>query len=401
MQALMDAVKKIPWLKRLAGNILKYTERLHQLILRLCWQLFVRLPLREGKVIFCNFYGGGFGDNPRFIAEEMIRRNLGFEMYWVCAHPEMVFPDPIRQVRPNSIPFAYHMATAKFLVENTRRQYYYIKRPGQFYIQTWHGGPGLKKVEQDVESALSREYIAYAKKDSACIDLFLSCCRWCTDLYHRAFWYDGPVLERGIPKNDLYFTDHGESRAKIEDYFHIPPGKKLVLYAPTYRDDRSTDMYNLDYGRCLKALGARFGGDWYILIRLHPNLADQAGIVPTGEKLRNATLYQNMQELLAASDIIISDYSGCAFDYLVLKRPGFLYAEDYEHIRQVKDYYFTLEELPFSLAQNNDELIHNIETFDEEAYRQRCEEYARRIQFFDNGHASQAAVDAMLEQLDM
>ena len=162
----------------------------------------------------------------------------------------------------------------------------------------------------------------------------------------------GPVLERGIPKNDLYFRDHGEARAKIEAYYQIPKGKKLVLYAPTYRDDRSTDMYNLDYVRCLQALHRRFGGDWYFLIRLHPNLAAQAGIVPQGEKLRNATLYQNMQELLAASDIIISDYSGCAFDYLVLERPGFLYAEDYEHIRKVKDYYFTLEELPFSLAQS-------------------------------------------------
>ena len=106
-----------------------------------------------------------------------------------------------------------------------------------------------------------------------------------------------------------------------------------------------------------------------------------------------------MQELLAASDIIISDYSGCAFDYLVLERPGFLYAEDYEHIRKVKDYYFTLEELPFSLAQSNDELIRNIESFDEEDYRRRCAQYRERIQFFDDGHASEAAVDAMLAQL--
>ena len=158
-------------------------------------------------------------------------------------------------------------------------------------------------------------------------------------------------------------------------------------------------MYNLDYDRVLAALENRFGGDWYCLIRLHPNLAAQAGIVPTGEKLRNATLYENMQELLVASDVIISDYSGCAFDYLVLKRPGFLYAEDYEEIKKVKDYYFTLEELPFSLAQSNDALIHNIETFDEAEYDKKCAAYVQRIQFFDDGHASEAAVDAMLAQL--
>jgi len=399
MNKIISLIKSCPPLMAVIRFVLTKAEQLHQLYLKACWQVFVRLPLKKKKVIFCNFYGGGFGDNPKFIAEEMIRRNLDFEMYWVCAHPEMVFPEPIKAVKPNSTLFAYHMATAKFLVENTRRQYYFIKRPDQFYIQTWHGGPGLKMVEKDVESALSKEYIAYAQKDSASIDLFLSCCKWCSDLYHRSFWYDGPILERGIPKNDMYFYDKGEARQKIEEYYQIPAGKKIVLYAPTYRDDRSTDMYNLDYERCLRALEKRFGGEWYCLIRLHPNLAAQAGIVPSGERLRNATLYQNMQELLTASDIIISDYSGCAFDYLVLKRPGFLYAEDYEHIKKIKNYYFTLEELPFSLAFNNDELISHIENFDEEEYRHRCDEYVKEIQFFDDGHASEAAVDAMLAQL--
>ena len=171
MHTLIQLIKKCPPLLAVIQWLLRTAEQIHQLYLKLCWQIFVRLPLKERKVIFCNFYGGGFGDNPKFIAEEMIRRNLGFEMYWVCAHPEMVFPAPIRSVKPNSTAFAYHMATAKFLVENTRRQYYFIKRPGQFYIQTWHGGPGLKKVEMDVQAALSDEYIAYAKRDSACIDL--------------------------------------------------------------------------------------------------------------------------------------------------------------------------------------------------------------------------------------
>ena len=145
MHTLIQLIKKCPPLLAVIQWLLRTAEQIHQLYLKLCWQIFVRLPLKERKVIFCNFYGGGFGDNPKFIAEEMIRRNLGFEMYWVCAHPEMVFPAPIRSVKPNSTAFAYHMATAKFLVENTRRQYYFIKRPGQFYIQTWHGGPGLNR----------------------------------------------------------------------------------------------------------------------------------------------------------------------------------------------------------------------------------------------------------------
>ena len=105
-----------------------------------------------------------------------------------------------------------------------------------------------------------------------------------------------------------------------------------------------------------------------------------------------------MQDLLVACDMIISDYSGCAFDYLMLKRPGFLYAEDYEKIKKVKDYYFTLDELPFDLAFNNDELEEYILNFDEVEYERKCEEYLKTIGYFDDGHAAEAVVDVILEK---
>ena len=206
------------------------------------------------------------------------------------------------------------------------------------------------------------------------------------------------MLERGIPKNDLYFQNPEPIKKKVQERFEIPAGAKLVMYAPTYRDDRSTDMYNLDYERTLQALTKRFGGEWYLLVRLHPNCAASAGEVSTGTRVRNATLYENMQELLVACDMIISDYSGCAFDYLMLKRPGFLYAEDYEKIKKVKDYYFTLDELPFDLAFNNDELEQFILNFDQSEYERKCDAYLKTIGYFDDGHAAEAAVDVIMEK---
>ena len=178
----------------------------HRLLMKICWNLFIHFPLDRKKIVFSNFNGGGFGDNPSFIAREFLRRKAGWKLYWTAAD-DYDLPEGIRPVRPNTVAFAWHMATAGTWVDDTRKLYYFKKRPEQFYIQTWHGGLGLKKVEKDCESALSPEYVAYAKIDSQNMDLLLACCRWESESYREAFWYDGPILEKGIPKNDIYFED--------------------------------------------------------------------------------------------------------------------------------------------------------------------------------------------------
>jgi CDP-glycerol glycerophosphotransferase (TagB/SpsB family) len=367
----------------------------HKKIINLSWSLFTHFKIKPDKIIFSNFNGGGYGDNPKFIAQEIIDSKLPYKLIWVSGEATNTFPSEITPVKPNTIAFVYHMATAGFWVDNTRKLYYFKKRPKQYYIQTWHGGPGLKKVEMDCESALSKEYISYAKIDSKHIDLFLSCCKWCSDLYHSSFWYQGALLEKGIPKNDLYFKDPAPVRKKVLDYYQLDSSQKLIMYAPTYRDNRSTTMYNLDCERVLEALTNRFGDSFAILIRLHPNVAEQDDIFTYTDDILNASKYKNMQELLVASDMIITDYSGCAFDYPILKKPGFLYAEDYEEMKRTKDYYFTLEELPFSLSLNNDELVKNIENFDYQEYLNRCKQYVEDIKYYDDGNASKAVVDVI------
>lgn len=365
----------------------------HRNLIRLAWSIFTHCKLEPDKIVFSNFNGGGYGDNPKFIAQEIIDLKLPYKLIWVSGEDSNTFPSQIKPVHPNSLAFVYHMATAGFWIDNTRKLYYFKKRPKQYYIQTWHGGPGLKKVEKDCEAALSEEYKTYAKIDSKHIDLFLSCCEWCSKLYHSSFWYDGPLLEKGIPKNDLYFKDPQPIKEKVFSYYNLQPDKKLIMYAPTYRDNRKTNMYNLSCDRVLFALEQRFGASFAILIRLHPNVSDQDDIFSYSDRILNASKYKNMQELLVACDMIITDYSGCAFDYPILKKPGFLYAEDYEEMKRTKDYYFSLEELPFSLSQTNEELVQNILDFDYDKYERDCERYVKEINYFDDGHAAKAVVD--------
>lgn len=379
--------------------LVKIYVSLHKNIIQLAWVIFTHFKIQPTKIVFSNFNGGGYGDNPKFIAQELIDLKLPYKLVWISGESTNAFPPEIIPVKPNSIAFVYHMATAGFWIDNTRKLYYFKKRQGQYYIQTWHGGPGLKKVEKDCEAALSEEYKAYAKIDSKNIDLFLSCCKWCSDLYHSSFWYHGPLLEKGIPKNDLYFKDPVPIREKVYTHFHLAKDKKLIMYAPTYRDNRKTNMYNLDCNRIIKALEKRFGGSFALLIRLHPNVADQDDIFTYTDTVLNASRYKNMQELLVACEMIITDYSGCAFDYPILKKPGFLYAEDYKEMKEMKDYYFSLEDLPFSLSCNNDELVENIEHFDYNKYLEACKRYVNEIHYFDDGHASKAVADVIASQI--
>lgn len=371
---------------------------MHRLMMKICWNLFICFPLDKKKVVFSNFNGGGFGDSPGFIAREFLNRKPAWKLFWVSAS-DYNLPVGILPVRPNTIAFAWHMATAGTWVDNTRKLYYFKKRPGQFYVQTWHGGIGLKKIEKDCENILSKEYVNYAKIDSQYVDVMLSSCKWRSDTYRRAFWYDGPILEKGLPRNDIYFENLTPYHQKVREHFGLPAHTRLVLYAPTYRDSRKTDMYNMDYEQLLSAMHKRFGGDWAVLVRMHPNVSCKDYPLTYTHRILNASPYENMQELLATADFIISDYSGCIFDFLMQKKPGFLYAEDYAEMKRTKDYYFDLQSLPYPLAFSNEELISFVENFDQGSFDKACAEFLHAFEFYDDGHASEAVVDLIMEKM--
>lgn len=153
----------------------------------------------------------------------------------------------------------------------------------------------------------------------------LSSCKWQSNCFRNAFWYDGPILEKGLPKYDAYFEDLTLCREKVQNYFKLPKDIKFVVYAPTFRESRRTDMYKLDYEQLLVSLGKRFGGKWAVLVCLHPNIDRQNYPLNYTDRILNTSAYGNMQDLLAASDVIISDYSGCVTDFVMIERPGFLY----------------------------------------------------------------------------
>ena len=384
----MEKYKKI--LKRITPNILKKIIR--DLISGKYSYFFWLFPIKNNKIVVCNYYGKGFGDNGKYIVNELINQKYNYDIVWLVkkkSNYNLEFPKEIRTVKYNSFIGLYELATAKIWIDNCRKSFYPPKRKSQYYIQTWHGGIALKQVEKDVEKNLSKLYVDIAKNDSKMADLFISNSNFCTKMYRSAFWYKGEILEAGSPRCDILFKNPQAIHDKVRNYFNISPDSRILIYAPTFRVDSNTEVYNIDYERLLQVLEKKFGGKWVILVRLHPNISFKDSFLKNISSVINATKYSDMYELLVASDILITDYSSTMFEFSFTGKPVFLYAADIEEYRKDRNFYFDIYSLPYPIAENNDELCNNIKMFDNITYLEKLEQLFSDIGLNENGNASQ------------
>lgn len=365
------------------------------------YMYFCRLtPIDRNKVIIMNYYGGGFGDNGKAIAEQLHKQNPDLKIVWpVTEVNKNKLPEYCTPVIFRSLKYYREMATAAVWVDNSRKAADIVKRKGQFYIQTWHGMMGLKKVEKDAEDNLSHGYITDAKHDSKMADVILSGCRFFTDLCKRAFWYDGEILECGSPRLDILFANADEISKKVRDELEIPSQKKVILYAPTFRNDGNTDCYIQKYEEILDGLSSAYGNEWVFAVRLHPNISDKANFIEYNSKVFNATAYPDLYELILTADIVISDYSSLMFDASIIKKPVFLYVADIDSYKAERGVYFELEELPFPLSTNEENLLDKLKHFDIKNYLNRLNEFNKGVVYYENGTASYTVARRILEEL--
>ena len=369
---------------------------------KVIWSLLIRTKvykliglkqiINEKKIIFSNFCGLGYGDNPKAIAEYILTNNLDYDLVWLIDKKKdngLSVPNCIRKVDFFSIEALKELATAKIWIDNCRKSYFPKKKKGQVYIQTWHGSLALKKIEADAPF-LPRQYVQFAKKDSKVIDVILSGCEFKSSVFKNSFWYSGDVLNIGTPRADVFFNESKilENKYKVMEFYKIARNTKIVMYAPTFRQSHDLDIYKLDYNQLEKALIKKFGGDWKILVRLHPNIAYCASELDLPSTVINVTNYKDMQELLCTSDIVISDYSGLMFDFYIMNRPLFLFCTDFdEYTSKDRELYFNMEELPFTIAKNNTALCENVLCFEKEKYLNTIQNFKKKIGFCEEGTA--------------
>lgn len=366
--------------------------------LRNLFKLFRVFPIQKNKIVIDNFGGKGFGDNGKYIALELLRHPEKYDIVWLCNDMKKKFPRGIRKVKYSSLQSIYEQVTARIWIDNGRKPLYVCKRNGQYYIMTWHGGIALKRVEKDAENLLNKSYVAMAKRDSQMADLFLAESEWTTDLYKRAFWYNGEILKAGAPRQDVLFADNSTLKKRILNRYGIDASTHIVLYAPTFRDNmRASDLnlFKLNWENLLQTFEHKFGGAWNGFIRLHPNISNlDNGIFFQESHVTDVTDYPDMQELLSIADVIITDYSSCIFDFGLTKKPGFILAKDIKSYAKERNFTIKWSDIPFTISESDEELIANIKNFDSASYAKRLEEFYHGLcGMYPTGHAAETVVE--------
>ena len=358
-------------------------------------------PIKHNRIVFDSYYGRGYSDSPKAICEVLRQSGEDLDLVWLCRDEaaEKTLPEGVRAVPNHGMKKLKALASAKVWVDNCRK-YETCKRKGQIYMQTWHGFT-LKKLEQDVEDKLEPAYLRACKTDSAQCDVMISGSGFMTKLYRERFWYQGPVLNTGTPRNDIFYRNHAEIHAKVCQALGLPEDRKLALYAPTFRDDHSTAAYRLDTALVRRKCEEHFQGQWSVLVRLHPNVASQSGelFAYDGDRLVDVTAYPDMQELLCAAGLLITDYSSSMFDYALTGKPIVQFATDIEAYQKGRDFYFPLDSLPFPLAKSNEELEPILTELQPLWTSPEWAEFAREHEFCEDGNASVKCAAIILQQI--
>ncbi len=360
-------------------------------LLTFLYYLFRFFPVKSNKIFVSNFYGKGYGDIPKYIVNELLVSNNKYDIVWVVKDYSFssTLPSSVRVVKRNTIKYVYEQVTSRVWIDNCRKQFYERKRKNQTYIQVWHGCIAYKKVEKSAETSLNKEYLLGAKNDSKMANLFISNSTYCSNLYRRDFWYNGEILECGCPRNDIIINKKHEVINNVKKYFKLDDYDQICLYAPTFRVENSFEHYDINFELLSKSLHNKFGGKWKILVRLHPNISQYAyKITNLGSNIINATDYPDMQELLVAANFMITDYSSCIFDYSLSYKPAMIFASDIDEYTKDRDFAIKIEDTPFPLATNNDELVNVINNFDEKSYKKKVKAFYDNLGVKEPGNSS-------------
>lgn len=357
--------------------------------------IFYWIPIQKNKIVFINFAGAPFGDNPKYICLEMVRQKLQVDQVWLLHNLRSFLPDGVRGVSLNSLRSFYELATAHVIIVNINNILpgRLKKKAGQIIIQTWHGSHGFKYIERQAEDTLTPDYISASKLSTDMTDIFISDGPENTQMYRAAFQCTCKIIETGMPREDILFTANQQQLDTIKDSLGIAKDKSILLYAPTFRDNKRTDVYNLDFDSILSALTQRFGHEWIILLRLHPNVKS-CEINCDSNKIINVSSYGDPQELIAISDALITDYSSIYHDFFITEKPVFVYTPDLtDYItqnRHLKPSFFTM---PWACNKDMHTLIENILHFDNEKYKKMVSDYRDSIGAIADGKASYRVVE--------
>lgn len=362
--------------------------------------VFNKLPLDDNLVFLESFIGRNYSDNTKYIYEYLLENYPKLKFVWSFNDPSKDIPGNAIQVKRFSLEYFYYLSRAKYWVSNSRLPLYLTKKKGNIYLQTWHGTP-LKTLVFDIDEIFSADakYKEHFYEQSRRWDYLVSPNTYSTNIFRRAFKYDGEMLEFGYPRNDILYTKNNEQEIlDLKIKMNIPLDKKTILYAPTWRDDdyMSRGNYNFSLQLDLKDVKDKLGEDYIILLRTHYHVTNQLDLSGFDDFVFDFSSYDDIAELYLVSDMLITDYSSVFFDYANLKRPILFYMYDIEKYRDdIRGLYIDVEkELPGPILKETSEVIESISNINQIniKYKSRYKDFYEKFCKWDDGTATEKTV---------
>lgn len=366
-------------LKKYVKNFTKNSSLIKR-IYKIIFILIGLLPVRKKLIIFESFLGKQYSCNPRAIYEYLKDNHPEYHLYWSIDkkfNQKLVELD-IPFVNRFSLKWLLLLPRAEYWVTNSRMPIW-LKKPNHTkYIQTWHGTP-LKKLASDMKEVhmpgtTTEKYKENFYNESRSWDYLISPNSYSTEIFRRAFNFEKKILETGYPRNDfLIHNDKKEMVNKIKATLGIPKNKKVILYAPTWRDDEyfSKGQYKFTLNINLDQLQETLGDDYVLVLRMHYLIANRIDISQYSDFAHDLSYYDDIRELYLISDLLITDYSSVFFDYLCLKRPMIFYTYDIDSYRdKLRGFYFDFEkDAPGPLVKTTEKLIKEIKLIESSNFK--------------------------------
>ncbi len=389
-------------MNKIAKNIKEPIKR----IVLWVYNLFVKLLPVSSKVILfeCNL-GRSYSGNPRAIYEEMVRQGLDkkYKCYFIFEDTETPIVGQAKKVKRKRLKYFYLFAKAGIWICDSRLPMYIVKPAETVFIQTWHGTP-LKKLGLDMDDVYMagetsiEDYKNNFSENTKTWDYLISQNNYSSEIFPRAFDYHKEILEIGYPRNDVLFReDNEEDIRRIKRQMGLPLDKGIILYAPTWRDNKYYDLgeYKFESSLDFQTLKEEFGDDIIILVKNHYLVVDHIDWGRYEGFVRSFDTNQDISDLYLVSDILITDYSSVMFDYSILRRPIIFYCYDLEEYKDsLRGFYFDfVEEAPGPIVKTTEELIEVLKNYQVKLYEEKYYKFVEKYNHLDDGNASSKVVE--------
>lgn len=362
-------------------------------------RLLFFIPLKQDQMIIYSLKQHGYCCNLKYLTE-YIRENCGeeFRICWIVRDKESR-----RQLKGAGVPvLPLHSLRhwgfrhrSKVVVTNDEFYPVCLKRRGQIYVNTWHGGINYKKIGYMGLGFTNRLQRLVYRLNNPQPDLFVSGSRSFTESTSAAFGFSKKIfLNCGLPRNDIFFKENGPISIKVKKKLGIPEKTGLLLYAPTFRKGKTRPGREPDFKNLVHVLEQRFGGEWKILCRYHYFSADGDAVWKGSPLLLDVSRYEDMQELILCSDCMISDYSSCMWDFSYTEKPCFVYAPDLlEYMKNDRSFTVSPSQWPYPICQEPEQLYRAILEFDGTVYREKLRRHWKEMGSYDSGDACRSLIE--------